>query len=280
MLRYYSYSFGLHSALFIVLAFGLFQTKERIIPQEHIFTVELLKVSDITNVKPTLRKPKPKKPKPLLSQAAPKAALADPNAPEIPKPEPLVKPVTEKEIPLLPAAKPKKAEPAKKPQKPKKKVEKKKEEQDIDPFASVLKSVEQFEEKVEEQEKQQEEVEPITSNAKEEHYTAGIPLSISEKDAIRQQIMRHWSVVSGAKDAHDMVMVITISVAQDGTVTSHEIDNRYRYNKDTFYRAMVDSAVRAVYKASPLEHLPVDKYHSEGGWKKMEIHFDPKEMFY
>ncbi len=125
------------------------------------------------------------------------------------------------------------------------------------------------------------EIEDFLSNVeKQSEYKPGLPLSISEKDAIKQQIMRNWTFNAGAKAAQDIVVSLKISVAKDGSVRNVKIDNMIRYSSDSFFRAMVDSAVRAVRKTSPLRNLPIEKYDVKDGWREMVINFDPSEMMY
>ena len=78
-------------------------------------------------------------------------------------------------------------------------------------------------------------------------------------------------------NAQDLAVEVKVVVNQDRTVASAEIVDKSRYNTDSFFRTMADSAVRAVQspKCSPLR-LPEDKYTL---WHNMTIVFDPKEMF-
>lgn len=102
-------------------------------------------------------------------------------------------------------------------------------------------------------------------------------LTISEFDALRQQLAGCWNVPAGARDADSLVIEIKVAVNQEKIATSASVVDQIRYNTDTFFRAAADSAVRAVKSpdCTPLE-LPDDKYDS---WKSMIIVFDPREMF-
>lgn len=287
-----SYSIALHASLFVLAIVGLpsFFEKKNVV--DSAITVEILPVSEFTNVAPKKAKPKAEPKKEVTSATKPKKSMADPNkkpepivAPEPPKPEPKKEPeVKEKEV--APLVKPKPPEEKKKEEK--KKEEKKPEKQNEDAFASVLKSVEELDVKDEKTENKDEkadfsEVEDLLSESKsEQDYKPGLPLSLSEKDAIRQQIMQNWSLssASGAKDAQSMVVTLRIKLLPDGTVQDVKIENTMRYNTDTFFRAMADSTVRAVMKSSPLKNLPPEKYDVKDGWREIELNFDPKEMFY
>jgi hypothetical protein len=102
---------------------------------------------------------------------------------------------------------------------------------------------------------------------------------MSEKDAIRSQIAQNWSMPAGAKDAHELIVVLRINLAQDGSVMKVELasDSKSRYDRDPFFRAAADSAIRAVRLSSPLKNLPPDKYDT---WRDLELGFDPKEMLF
>ncbi len=253
-------------------------------------TVEILPISELTNVAPKKAPPKAEPKKEVTSATKPKQSMADPNkkpepivAPEPAKPEPK-KEAEIKEKEVAPLVKPKPPEE----KKPEKKKEEKKQETKEDNFASVLKSVEEMNVKDEPQEKEEEkadfgDIEDLLAKSDSQpEYKPGAPMSLSDKDAVRQQVMQNWSLssVSGAKDAQNMVVTLNIKVAVDGTVQDVEIKDKMRYNTDSFYKAMADSAVRAVLKSSPLKGLPPEKYDVKDGWREMEMNFDPREMFY
>jgi hypothetical protein len=78
-----------------------------------------------------------------------------------------------------------------------------------------------------------------------------------------------------------MVVTLNIKIAQNGEVTKIDIaKNMLRYNSDPFYKAMVESAIRAVSRSSPLKGLPPEKYMVKNGWQEIELNFDPSEMMY
>ncbi len=275
----------LHLGLAALLLWGLpsfYPPKEL---QENINVVEILTVSDITNV----RVAKPKAPKPVentkkpSAAAEPKKALAEPVREQAPKVKIKPRPIQKKDIEPLPEAITKPEETPKPEEKKEEEVVVRKEEPQEDAFASVLKSVEEMQADEKDEtpvESKFDEVEDFLSKASKERYQPGIPLSLSERDAVRQQIMRNWTVLGGARDAASTQVKLEISLARDGTVTNVEIVDTRRYNNDGYFRAMADSAVRAVQKSSPLQHLPAEKYDGEKGWQRMELNFDPSEMLY
>lgn len=100
------------------------------------------------------------------------------------------------------------------------------------------------------------------------------PVSMTEMDMIKAQIIPHWQVPAGAKDAANLIIPIHVMLDPDGTVTKAEIVDTLRYNTDSFYRAAADSARRAVLTASPLK-APPTKYDQ---WKDFTFRFNPKDM--
>lgn len=107
-----------------------------------------------------------------------------------------------------------------------------------------------------------------------------LPLTISEKDAIRVQIERCWSVPAGARDAENLQVKIRIFLNPDGSLSRQpEIIDSARMERpgEEFYRSAAESARRAVLnpRCSPLQDLPISKYER---WREIELTFDPKEM--
>ena len=153
-----------------------------------------------------------------------------------------------------------------------------------DPFASVLKSVEElaehqpsFRDDLEEEplESPSDPIEEILAEADSE-FVETAPLSMTELDSIRHQIQTHWNLPAGARDAHNMRVTLRISLGRDGTVLDVAIVNSGQAKTDTFFRAMAESAVRAVWKTEKVRYLSPEKYHL---WRDMKLNFDPSDMF-
>lgn len=262
-------SLTLHLLFLLLAYFGLPDFLSPKPPEEPAaITVELLPITGITNVKPA-DKPISQEPKPEKEeQKTP------------PKPTPPVK-TAEDTPPPPPPPEPKKSEKKDKPE-PKKPEEKKDEKknkpkpQDLDAVLKAVKDTAQKEKKDDKKDKKDTSAE---NKSISNQYNPELPMSMSEKDAIRSQIAKCWNVPAGAKDAHELVVVLRIQLEQDGTVTKVELasESKSRYGTDTFFRAAADSAMRAVRQCSPLKNLPPEKFQT---WKDMELTFDPKEMLF
>lgn len=266
--RSLGYSVMLHTALVLIAAFGLPillpKTPE---PEPMVMTVDILPISAMTNVKPS-------------DQPIEKAQ----KAPTPPTPKPVSKPAPAPPTPQEKAEEPKPFDPMEKAEeKPKpdeKKEEAKKEPQKLE---DVLKNLQKESEKAEKNAKDKATTEEnkTRSNAP---YDDSMPLSISEKDAIKNQFIKCWRMPAGAKDPHSLAVRIHVMLKEDGSLISSEIvaDQLPRYNSEPFFRAAADAAIRAVAQCTappmgPLKDLPPDKY---GSWRDMELNFDPSELLY
>jgi hypothetical protein len=115
---------------------------------------------------------------------------------------------------------------------------------------------------------------PVRSS--ENRFDVTAKLSISELDAIRDQIADCWLVPAGAKNAEDLIVDIFVRMNPDGTVRAADIKDKGRMRTDPFFRTAAESAIRALRnpRCSPLR-LPLDKYEL---WKTFTIGFNPRDL--
>ena len=302
MFRNVAFSVLFHVGLVIAAYVGLPSFSDRDEFQDIPISVEIVNVSDETNLPTKPKEPEPKKevakaepkppPKPPAPPLAPKGSVEQP-----PAPEPMPEPVEEKVAVIVnPEPKPKKeTKPKPEPkEKPKKVVAKKRAPTPIPPrkpkapdqFASVLKTLEDLKtqppEKKEDKKKKAEPKRDFASmmeNALESpkaRTDVGPDLTISEKDLVRQQIQRCWNLPAGAKDAHTMIIAIRMVMNPNGTVQQARILDQSKIGTDPFYRTMAESALRAALnpRCQPFR-LPPEKYER---WKTMKLTFDPRDM--
>ena len=150
-----------------------------------------------------------------------------------------------------------------------------------DPFVSLLKTVEEVEQTINQREPEETAAEALPPAPQELQVNVSAtpqvtdePLSMTVIDLIRRQVEKNWSVPAGAKDARDMSVALRIQLRPDGSVIDAEyvdtdrLDEAYR----RAFRAMAESAKRAVFKASPLQGLPTDKYEK---WRDIQFTFRP-----
>ena len=269
---------------------------------EIAIVVEIVQVADETNApvekkiakKKPQAKPPPPPPKVKHPPPPPPKVEAPPPPPEVaalppePLPKPKAKPKPKPEAKPKPKPKPKPvAKPKPKPPHRLAKVKPKRKPKPPDPFASVLKTVEELKtrpktaaKKEEKKEKKKESFETMMAKVLVRNAPRNnplMPVTMSEIDFLRQQIGRCWSLPAGAKDAENLVIEIRVAMNADGTVNSARIVDQGRMTVDPFFRSAAESALRAVLnrRCQPFK-LPPEKYDI---WKLMILSFNPKEMF-
>ncbi len=251
------YSALLHALLILLAIVGLpkwFHRTPDFEPQ--VMTVDILPFSQMSNVRPQQEAPTPPKPEVKPEPAQSKKAMPETHKAETHKSE---------AVPM----------PSPTPQKPAAKTaDQKKQDEDLQKIPQSVKDTAKT------QEAQKPKTAPAApaKAAKSEHYDPAMPLSISEKDAIRNQFIVCWNVPAGAKNAENLIVTLRVQLAEDASVTQVELArDEARYASDSFFRAAADSAMRAVHLCSPLKNLPPDKF---AAWKDMELTFDPREMLF
>ena len=103
-------------------------------------------------------------------------------------------------------------------------------------------------------------------------YGDGMGFVDSDAAIISNQIIPHWVVAGGVKNAETLIIRIRIKVKDNGEVpaSSIEILDEGRYNSDAVFKSAADSAKRAILKASPLK-IPAEKMHL---FRDFEISFN------
>ncbi len=258
------YSSTVHLIILLLAIFGLpeFLTPTPD-PEPMVIAVELVPISEITNIKKSkklVREDKKSKEKPKEPEKKKAPTKSEDKKPEKKK-ENLVK-IQDKK---------KKAE---KKKEPKKKDEKKPEDD------AILKDKKKPEDDKKTDKKKVEDKKTAKKSSKsDKEYDSTIPMSLSERDAIVGQFVKCWRVPAGSASDYNLLVKLQLKIRRDGYVTSVDLPSslRGRYGRDTFFRAAVYSAVRAVKKCNPLKNLPPKKYDT---WKETELTFNPKDLLY
>lgn len=182
-----------------------------------------------------------------------------------------------KKVPKKKKGVPKKKQPEKKQSQPpevpqkelKKEVKKAPKKQEDDDFLSVMKSVEEL--PTQEVEKQDTQDQDLDSPKSIEDI-----LSLSELDALRQQISSCWRLPAGVRGAGDLVIQLQVTMNPDQTVQSVRLDTDSQGQKSPAFQVAYESAKRALYhpKCVPLK-LPKGKFSQ---WQHFTLLFNPKEM--
>ncbi len=262
--RSLTYSALAHLVGFVIVVFGFPSLLDNPEPEPFVMSVEIVPIGAMTNL-PSQNKPLTKK------LEAPTPTTPKPITPTV-KEEKKAEPVEKKdEVPL--------PEPDKPAEKKEAKKEEPKKSEDQDEFEAVLKSLKEQANKKPEKNAKDEKTAEENKTRSDKPYDPSLPLSISEKDAIRGQFVKCWRMPAGAKNAENLAARVRVKVSQSGEVTEVRLvtSQLARYRTDSFFRAAADSAIRAVWKCSPLQNLPTEKFET---WQDMELNFDPQELLY
>jgi len=98
-------------------------------------------------------------------------------------------------------------------------------------------------------------------------------LTQSEIEALMNSMGNCWVLPVGIEELEDMgVVQLRIQMRPDRTVRAVTIADQARLQRDPEFRAVAESARRAVQQCSPLE-LPLDKYEL---WREIVMSFYPE----
>ncbi|WP_410526139.1 energy transducer TonB [Rickettsia endosymbiont of Aspidapion aeneum] len=310
-LIFLSCSIALHLFVLYFFLFGVPSLFEKL-PEEQIITFEMLPISDKSNIitqkkqkeKPVenedAKKSEQSKPKVSEEQNLPDKKLTE----EKPKEEPPIEPKVQEEKPI---------EEEKKPLEEKKEIEKPKEEklpeekkpEEKPPVKEIKKEAQIKKEKpkeIKKKEKNTDDLDSLLKNleqssegnnlksskysrSKQEdkgkeskgNYREGSPLSISEMALIKKQIERQWNnIPAGARNNNKVQVILNITLDKIGNVEQVKIKEAICPNiAGSVCEALVDSAVRAVWQASPIENLEPARFNY---WKEINFSFDPSKL--
>tara|TARA_Y200000002_G_scaffold382371_1_gene399204 strand:+ start:509 stop:1318 length:810 start_codon:yes stop_codon:yes gene_type:complete len=266
MIRSLIYSITFHSALVLLTILSLpFMLREPIdLPP--IVSVELIQISDKTNIPyaPKARKiieeNKKKEEERLVSEQAPPAAKAKEKPDRIPLPN---EKKEEKQIVK------KKQNPEEiKPQIRQASEFEKKEIVDTNQIAALIDKAK------EEEAVKRKKTDKLTQSTQKNSFASG--LTLSQEDALRAQIFGCWSVPLGLPYDKDLLVRIKLKLKKDGTIMKSEILDHQRMNMpgQKFYKVLAESALRAVRLCQPLK-VPPTGYDK---WKELQLNFNPTEM--
>lgn len=102
-------------------------------------------------------------------------------------------------------------------------------------------------------------------------------LSVSEATYIRSKMAQNWNTTSfNNAEQFDMYVDLLLKLDEDGYVQDVKVVDS-RGSNLSHYDLFLESALTAVWRASPLDKLDNGHYHI---WKEMIISFSPKGMIY
>ena len=259
------YSLSFHAVMILLTVLSLPFMIRQPVDLPPIISVELIQISDKTNIpyapkaRKIIKKVKEEE-KRVVSEQAPPAAKAKEKPDRIP----------------LPKKQDEKKELVKKKQNPKEiKPEirqasefEKKDIIDTNQIAALIDKAKEESAKVEKND-----LKLTQSNIKNSFATG---LTLSEEDALRAQIFGCWSVPLGLPYNENLLVRIKLKLKKDGTIMKSEILDHKRMNRpgQKFYKVLAESALRAVRICQPLR-VPQTGYDK---WKTIQLNFNPTEM--
>jgi hypothetical protein len=243
MYKALKYSLALHALLVTVFLFKLPDFYKETHP-ETVVTVDIVRVSEMTNLKNTSKSKAHSKKKVRLPKPAPKKTIKrkDPKI-KAPSHTPKVKKAINKQLP--------------------------KKEDDLD---SLLKDLESNGGASTNDSKTLK-----TNNSSTKPYNENIPLTLSEKDNIKIQIEKKFvnPVVLDFKPK-ELVIKIKLNMNKDGSIENAASLNSSIYPKkySNIFNTLKNALIRASHVASPIVGMPLNKYGGSNGWQEIELTFD------
>ena len=107
-------------------------------------------------------------------------------------------------------------------------------------------------------------------------YTERLPLSSSEVSLIKRQIERRWNNIPVGARNNKARVVINIILDRAGNIEHIRVKEKICPNiSASVCEALADSAIRAVWQASPIENLDPARFNY---WKEINFNFDPSKL--
>ena len=259
-------SIVLHLAIMMmaIVSLPIFNNPDLEIPP--IVQVELIEISEKTNV-PKVSKKKDKKEEKKIEEKEAEKINQPVMKPKVEKSNEKVKDVSDKDEIVKNKIEQKMFEniPIKKP------VIKKKDKFDPLKIAELI-------DKSKDTKTVEEDIEDLEYDALDSTSSLDNKLTLSEEDAIRAQFMQCWSIPIGIPFDDTMIVKIKISLNTDGSLLEPpEVLQHERMNKpsEKYFRTLAESALRAVRRCDPIKAPDINRYES---WKKIQLNFDPREI--
>ena len=254
-----------HLIIIFITAMSLPFLTKKPIDLPPIISVELIQITDITNI------PFAPKAKKIIEKVKEKEKLVSEQAPPkvVKKEKPDAVPLPDEKIEKVKKLEDKKQNPEKIDNKVKQVSEFEKEEL-FDPnniAALIDKSKEDVGETIDKSNKVSQDQDRTVDN---------IGLSLSEEDALKAQIFGCWSIPLGLPYNENLLVRIKLKLKPNGSVIKSEILDHVRMNKpgQGFYKVLAESALRAIQLCQPLR-VPTTGYER---WKDLQLNFDAREM--
>jgi len=272
-------SFALHGA---AIFGGMFVYSGGIkpLPETRIIPIELVTISETTNIRAAIKAPEPKKITPPEAEPmtletpmenAPEEAEVKEAPKEVEAPVEIIKEV-EVKIPDEKAIPVPDIETETKPAEPEAPTF------DLDKLASMIdRSRETAPEKNQQKVLQSETNNYVFADNSRAGSGAGTEMTVNEMDALQSAMYKCWRMPAGAKNPEKLIVRLAVKILPDGYVQDVKIIDKARQRRgdpgNPFWDVAEQRAVRAVSQCGPYDFLPAEKYSQ---WKDMTLNFRPE----
>ena len=263
-------SLGLHA---VALLGGLLLFRAEVKPYEEtkIVPIELVTVSELTNIKAAIKPPKPvnkpepePEPEPMTLETPTKNVEEEGELQERVE-EVVTETVKVAEVPEITE------EAIEIPDTP---VERQPEEPqtvDLDRLAGLINKVrEQAPERNQQITLQSETNRYVFADIAREGIGEGSAMTLSELNALQSAMYKCWSIPAAAPNPSELIVPVHVSLFPDGYVNQVKLGSFRQINH--FHKLAADEAIRAVNKCQPYDFLPAEKYSQ---WREMTLNFRP-----
>lgn len=273
-------SFVLHGAAIFGGMF-VYSGAVKPLPETRIIPIELVSVTDTTNIRATVKAPKPEKitppeAEPMTLETPMENAPEEAEAKEAPKEaEPPAEVVKEAEVKILdedaipvPEVE---IEVEVRPQEPEPPTF------DLDKLSSMIdRSRETAPEKNQQRVLQSETNNYVFAENSRAGSGAGTEMTVNEMDALQSAMYKCWRMPADAKNPEKLIVRLAVKILPDGFVQDVKIIDSARQRRgdpgNPFWDVAEQRAVRAVSQCGPYDFLPAEKYSQ---WKDMTLNFRP-----
>ena len=265
MLRHIFVSSSFHLIIIFIATFSLPFLTKKPIDLPPIISVELIQISDKTNI------PFAPKAKKIIEKVKEKEKLVSEQAPPkmVKKEKPDAVPLPDQDLEEI-IKKPEKKQNPEKIDNEVRQVSEFEKEELFDPN-NIAALIDKSKEELAETNKKSSKV-----SQDQDKNISSPGLSLSEEDALKAQIFGCWSIPLGLPYNENLLVRIKLQLKPDGTVIKSEILDHARMNKpgQGFYKVLAESALRAIQLCQPLR-VPTTGYEK---WKDLQLNFDAREM--
>ncbi|MDM8334919.1 hypothetical protein [Wolbachia pipientis] len=89
-------------------------------------------------------------------------------------------------------------------------------------------------------------------------------------NSIRNKLTKCWSIPESIAYKENFSIKINLLLSNQGEIVMADVVDSSSYKNNPLFRSIADSAMRAAYKCSPINGLPIEYYHI---WREVTLDF-------